>query len=70
MLGLSRLIRCSLQPRLFCLGNPELLPLILLGLPLLPLLLSWLWPDRPVAGGEISLSSRTKQLVTQGKKGM
>lgn len=35
MLGLSRLIRCSLQP-LFCLVNSELLPLILLGLPLFP----------------------------------
>lgn len=35
MLGLSRLIRCYLQP-LFCLVNSELLPLILLGLPLLP----------------------------------
>lgn len=35
MLGLSRLIRCSLQP-LFCLVNSELLPLTLLGLPLFP----------------------------------
>lgn len=35
MLGLSRLIRCYLQP-LFCLVNSELLPLILLGLPLFP----------------------------------